>query len=469
MFEKWKNGRDAEKKFVALTSIVAAIFLTVAKLSVGLYSGSLGILAEAAHSGMDLGAAVITFWAVRTAARPPDSHHQFGHEKFENLSALFETLLLVLTCFWIGYEAIDKLMIGEIYISHSPLTYGVMLVSIAVDFGRSRALMHTAKKYNSQALEADALHFRTDILSSSVVIFGLIGAHLGFPQADPIAALGVSLFVLWTSIQLGKACVDALMDSAPGDIQSKILSILDSSGEKMQYKNLRVRGAGAKSFINLDLDIDRRLTFEDAHKLVHRVQQEIEAAIPDSDVVIHADPFQSDREKIVDTLTIKSQQLGIAIHHIIITSLADGFVVEFHMECQPYMTLTAAYQISNLLKTQIYQALPKVKDINVHLEELSHDFREASDITESMDDERSTVQKVAQAVDGVINCHDVVFLKFSDDSVNVSLDCVLEGATAVFGVHQITSRVENAIRKEFPQLIKIIVHAEPLDGKFFKE
>ncbi len=463
MLSRFNRIRKSEKELVAFTSILAAIFLTVAKLFVGLHSGSLGILAEAAHSAMDLAAALITFLAVRAAARPPDSRHQFGHEKFENLSALFETLLLIGTCFWIGYEAINKLISGEIHISHSPFTYGIMLLSIIIDQGRSRALMRVARKYNSQALEADALHFRTDILSSSVVIIGLLGANFGFAYADPVAALGVSVFVLVTSIRLGKACVDALMDTAPHGSETRIRHVLEQFDENLKFRNLRVRTAGAKSFINLDLDVDRRLSFEEAHTVVHRVQDAIEEEIPFSDVVIHADPYQSEREKIIDTLRLQSKHLQLNIHHVSLIRIEKGYVVEFHLECDEHMSLEEAYHLTNKLKTLIYRDLENVKDINIHLEDLNHDFREGVDVSGKMEKQVAAVKTLAQKVDGVINCHDIVFLELDDGSRNLSLDCVFDGRLSIFDVHQLTNRVENEIRSAEPGLDKVIVHAEPLE------
>ena len=200
------NSSSREKLWAASSSVIAAIFLTVFKLTVGIATGSLGILSEAAHSGLDLMAAGMTFFAVRAADKPADSEHHYGHGKFENISALFETLLLLLTCFLIAREAISRLFFKHVVIDVTTWSFVVMFTSIAIDFTRARILSRTAKKYHSQALEADALHFSTDILSSSVVIFGLIGAKFGFSFADPISALGVSVIVV--VIQLPPMSVD---------------------------------------------------------------------------------------------------------------------------------------------------------------------------------------------------------------------------------------------------------------------
>ena len=201
-----------EKRKAALSSVIAAIFLTGIKLVVGLMTGSLGILSEAAHSGLDLVAAGMTYFAVKIADKPADREHTYGHGKFENLSALFETLLLFITCGWIIYEALQRIFFHEVHIDVNFWSFAVVITAIVVDYSRSRILFKAARKYNSQALEADALHFSTDILSSAVVIVGLIGAWFGFHKADAFAALVVSGIVIWISLRLGKKTIDMLTD-----------------------------------------------------------------------------------------------------------------------------------------------------------------------------------------------------------------------------------------------------------------
>ena len=206
-----------EKKRVALISVFAAIFLTGSKLVIGIITGSLGILSEALHSALDLVAAVITYFSVSVSDKPADKNHHYGHGKVENFSAFLETILLLITCTWIIYEAINRLVNGNTHIEISIWSYIVIISSIIIDVNRSRMLSRVAKKHNSQALEADALHFSTDIWSSAVVLFGLICANFGFFAADSIAALVVALIVLFVSYKLGKKAVDVLLDKAPAE------------------------------------------------------------------------------------------------------------------------------------------------------------------------------------------------------------------------------------------------------------
>ena len=219
--ENFQTGHhaDREKKNVALSSVLAAVFLTLMKLIVGIMTGSLGILAEVAHSGLDLVAAIVTLFAVRASGKPADSEHTYGHGKIENLSALFETLLLLITCAWIIYEAIQRLFFKSVEIEASIWGFLVMIFAIGIDVSRSRALARVAQKYDSQALEADALHFSTDVWSSTVVIVGLglvkLSEWLHLPwlvKADAVAAMGVAGIVIYVSLQLGRRTIAGLLD-----------------------------------------------------------------------------------------------------------------------------------------------------------------------------------------------------------------------------------------------------------------
>ncbi len=235
--------------------MLAAVGLTAFKLIVGLLTNSLGILAEAAHSGLDLVAAAITYFAVRVSDKPPDTSHHFGHGKVENFSALFETLLLLATSGWIIYEAIDRLLFNPARVEASIWSFVVMATSIIIDINRSKMLYKAARKYNSQALEADALHFSTDIWFSSVVILGLIGVtlarflpHLDWMHAaDSVAALVVAVIVIYVSGQLGWRTISALLDTAPKRMAEKIEQAAAGIKGVVDAHAVRIRPSGAHS------------------------------------------------------------------------------------------------------------------------------------------------------------------------------------------------------------------------------
>jgi len=281
---------EIEKKRVAGVSVIAAVFLTGFKLVAGLLTGSLGLLSEALHSGLDLVAAIITWFSVSISDRPPDKNHPYGHGKIENFSALVETFLLLITCAWIIYEAIHRLVSGNTRIEVNLFSYIVVLTSIAIDFVRSRALYRVARKYNSQALEADALHFSTDIWSSAVVFLGLIMAQNGWFFADSVAALGVAFIVLGVSWRLGKRAVDVLLDRSPALLVATLETMLDQSDGILRYHDLKVRTSGAENFIEVTIHVQPGLTLEKAHTISHLIEQQIIGAVPRSHVHIHIEP-----------------------------------------------------------------------------------------------------------------------------------------------------------------------------------
>jgi cation diffusion facilitator family transporter len=285
-----KETAFRNKNRIALSSVIAAVFLTSFKFVVGFLTGSLGILSEALHSALDLVAAVITLFAVRIADRPADKEHNYGHGKVENLSALIETFLLLVTCFWIIYESINRL-INKHPIEVNIFSYLVIITSIVIDISRSRALYKVAKKYNSQALEADALHFSTDIWSSLVVLFGLIAYDLfGYIYADAIAALIVALIVLSISFRLGKRAFDVLIDRAPSDLTDEINQVIFKIPGVLDFHDVRVREGGAYKFVELNIHVKKDLSIEDAHAISENVEDEISKTIPNCKVTVHIEP-----------------------------------------------------------------------------------------------------------------------------------------------------------------------------------
>jgi cation diffusion facilitator family transporter len=288
-----------EKGLVALSSVLAAILLTGTKLTVGLHTGSLGILSEAAHSLLDLVAAVITLWAVRAASQPADREHTYGHGKFENLSALFETVLLLVTCVWIVYESIDRLFFEPVRIETSAWSFGIMALSIVVDVSRSRALQKAADKYQSQALEADALHFSTDVWSSSVVIVGLalvaVSGRLGLPwleKADAAAALGVAAIVAWVSVRLGKKSINDLLDAVPPGMKEQVARAARVQGV-VEVLQVRIRRSGPELFADVTVGIQQESSFRQSHDIASAAEGAIRAELPGTDVTIHCEPVEA--------------------------------------------------------------------------------------------------------------------------------------------------------------------------------
>ena len=291
---------EKEKNHAALTSVVAAVGLTVFKVIVGALTGSLGILAEAAHSGLDLVAALVTFFAVKVSGRAPDEEHAYGHGKVENFSALIETLLLLGTSVYIIYEAIQRLFFKQVEVEVSVWSFLVMITAIVVDFTRSRILYAAARKHNSQALEADALHFSTDIWSSSVVIVGLIlvlvsrmSPNLSFlHKADAVAAMGVAVIVIYVSFELGMRTVQALLDKAPAGSEQKVRQIAESVEGVTDCHKVRVRPSGPVLFADIHVRLDGNMSVNEAHEKTLVIQQKVREVFPMMDVTVHTEPLK---------------------------------------------------------------------------------------------------------------------------------------------------------------------------------
>jgi len=288
----------AEKIWAAGSSVAAALFLTGLKTVAGLATNSLGILAEAAHSARALGAALMTLFAVRVSDRPADEKHTFGHGKVENLSALFETLLLLITCAWIVAESYRRLFVEAEQVEASPWAFAVMATSIVVDISRTRVLRRAARKHDSQALEADALHFETDIWSSSVVLLGLAGVWLAgrrpglewLQSADALAALGVAVMVVMVSFRLGMRAVQHMLDGVEPSVTRPIADAILTTDGVTGFHQLRVRTAGPQTYVDVHILVDRRKTLSEAHAIAQRVRCSVRAVERRSDIVVHIEP-----------------------------------------------------------------------------------------------------------------------------------------------------------------------------------
>ncbi len=296
-----KMDAQTEKRQAARSSVAGAVLLTSLKIVVGVTTGSLGILAEAAHSGLDLMAAIMTWVAVRESGKPADREHPYGHGRVENLSALFETLLLLVTCVWIINGAVVRLTSGRIEVEVTIWSFAVMATSIVVDISRSRMLYRIARKHNSQALEADALHFSTDIWSSGVVILGLACVKAGelvpgldrLRYADAVAAILVAVIVVGISAKLGLRTVYALLDTAPAGMADRITQAVERLDGVMNCHNVRVRYSGSQLFVDAHVLVNGDQTLRQAHNLTEQIERTIRNLAPDADVTVHPEPQEN--------------------------------------------------------------------------------------------------------------------------------------------------------------------------------
>lgn len=464
-------GVEREKQRAALSSVAAAIFLTGMKLVVGLLTGSLGILAEAAHSGLDLVAALVTFLAVRVSGRPADREHPYGHGKVENLSALFETLLLLATCAWIIYEALQRLLFKHVEVEASLWAFLIMGTSIAVDISRSRLLYRVAKKYDSQALEADALHFSTDIWSSSVVIVGLgfvyLSGRLQMPwlaKADAVAALAVAGIVVWVSMQLGRRTVTALLDGVSATLVDEVTHVVKGVPGVVEAQRVRVRRSGPEAFADVQVSVNRNVAFEQTHEIASQVETAVHSVLPNADVVVHVEPIKVDQEGLLETVRLLAGRHHLAAHGMRIYNMGtSGHLLELHLEVDEALTVEQAHAQATAFEEELRRAIPALDQIVTHLEPVGEESsrREATTADEA---EVRRLLKDLRAQSG-IDCHaHEITLRHDRGELSLTFHCTMDPAASIGDAHLLTEQVEGFLRSRVPNLGRVVIHVEPRES-----
>jgi cation diffusion facilitator family transporter len=459
-----------EKKRAAANSVFAAFGLTGMKLVVGLVSGSLGILAEAAHSGLDLVAALITLIAVSVSDRPADEAHPYGHGKVENFSALIETLLLFLTCAWIIYEAVRRIFFREVHVDPSLWAFLVVVASIMIDVSRSRMLLRAAKKHRSQALEADALHFSTDVWSSAVVLVGLVlvwGGRTFLPghagllnKADAAAALAVAFIVLFVSYRLGKRTIDVLLDRAPEGLKAKIAAAADEVEGVISTGKVRLRGSGAVVFVDMTIEVDRNLSFERTHAIAEDVEARIQSIVPGADVVVHTDPRESERETMARRIRTIADRNQVPVHNISVHEDHGEIHVDLHLEVDDHLLLHQAHDLASHIEQDLREAIPSIKRVNTHIESRGTGVGSGRDVTAEEGPLAARVKRITDGVVGRDCCHNVS-IRRQGDRLAVSLHCGFDRDLPVIEAHRLSSRIEEALKKGIPAIEQVLVHTEP--------
>ena len=375
--ERSTTAAPHAKRTAALFSVLAALGITALKLITGLVTGSLGLLSEAAHSSIDLIAAIITLFSIQVADRPADEEHNYGHGKIESLSAAIEILLMLGSCVWIVTEAIHRLLSRQhLSRSLSVWPFDVLLLSIAVDFSRSRALARAAREHRSIALQADAVHFFTDIWSSLAVLLGLTATWLGerlhaplLEAADPAAALLVSAIILRTSWMLGRQTIDTLLDAtptksadgSPANIRRDIVRALGAVDGVLAVDRLRVRQSGARYFADVTLGMPRNLTFS-------RTTEAVQRFLPEADVVVHSVPTASTSENLHDRVRAVAAARNLTIHDVTLQQGEGHLRLEQHLEVDERMPLRAAHDLVTQFEAEVRREVPEITSILTHIE-----------------------------------------------------------------------------------------------------
>ena len=452
-----------EKEQVALTSIAASAALTIAKGLVGFATGSLAILSEAGHSLIDLGATVMTYAAVRISGKPADEEHQYGHGKFESVSALAETALLFVLSGVVAWEAIKRLIAHEEHmVIASVWAFGVIAVSILVDFFRARALSRTAKQTLSQALEADALHFSSDLWGSLAVLVGLGGVRIGLPWADSAAALVVALLVCIAGWRLGRRTIGTLTDAAPEGATAKITSLAVKVPGVVKVEQVRVRGVGEKTFIDLAVAVSRTLPLDRVSALKDAVAAAIRKQMPGAESTVTTDPVTLSNESVLDCVMVIARNRALAVHHVTVHEIDDRLAISLDLEVEGKLSLRAAHDLADSLESAIAAELGPGVEVETHIEPLQP--QEASGHEAPPERVKAVEIALAElAAEGrtVRDVHDVR-VRETDEGEIVNFHCTVDPALSVQAAHEKVDALERALRARAPSIKRVIGHAEPM-------
>lgn len=461
-----------EKKRAALLSIGSAALLLSLKTFLVWRTASLGVLSEALHSGLDLVAAIITYLSVRVADRPADENHPYGHGKFENFSAFIETGLLVLTAIYIIYEAFSRLFFHAVHIEPSLTAILILGVALMIDVTRARALNRVAQKHESEALEADALHFSTDVWSTIVVILGVALVWAGntwnlpwLAYADALAGLAVAGVILWVGSQLGRRTLDALLDAAPQGLQSEIVHAIGQMEGVLHVERVRVRRAGNRHFVDATVSVPRTANLEQVHELTDAIEKRVGQIVP-ADVVVHTEPRAPQDEHLFESIRAAALRLGLAVHDIRASQQNHHLFVELHLEVDENLSLRDAHDRA----TELEEAILSIGngdlkfDVNIHIEPLGRHIATpdigAGEMRQLEMAVESFVNHLQRNYDELINCHEVRVQQV-EHHILVSCHCVMKGELPITRIHDVLAAVEDLVKERFPQISRVTIHPEP--------
>lgn len=451
-----------KKEKVALISVFASTVLTLSKAIIGLLTGSLGIISEAGHSFLDLLATLMTYFAVRISDKPADEEHHFGHAKVESVTALIETGLLFVLSFLVLWKAGSYILFGSAHeVTLSVWAFAVILMSIAIDFSRARALTKVAHETSSHALEADALHYSSDMWSSMAVLAGLVGVAIGYPIADTIAAIAVAVFICIAGWRLGKRTIDTLVDRAPEGAGEHIREAIGRVKGVIAIDFIRVRPAGDALFVETEVAVNRTLPLDRVTIIRERVSAAVVSVFPKANVLVTTSPRALDDESVMERVMVIARNKALAVHHVTVHTIGDRLSISLDLEVDGRETLDAAHRTASDLEEAIQQELGEAAEVETHIEPLEPNDALGRDLGPARgEDIRKILDALAREIGTISHIHDVR-VRDTDDGEIVNFHCDADGTLTVQQVHERVDGLERALRERVPAVKRVIGHAEP--------
>ncbi len=455
---------NRKKINVANVSMLAAIGIVLIKLFASIISGSIGVLSELFHSSTDLIATVVTILSIRFSTKPPDKDHNYGHDKIESFSALFQVAILVLMCAYLIYESIDRI-INPVEIHLNVFVFSAILICIFIDYHRSRALSKVAKETNSQALEADSLHFSSDIYSSAVVLVGMIFTSFKISNlADPISAIIVSIIIIYTTLSLSRKAISSLLDRVPDGVEEEIRRRIASIKGIEGIKTLRLRGSSNKVFVDMVINIGRTKSFSMMHELTDAAEKSIKEIADNIDIVIHSEPVETDSETLNEKIRMVVNDGGFKCHDIFSHRINGEIFTELHVEIENTNDLIKAHDVISELEDRILDRIPIIKKVKIHLDEPSEILFDTIDITEMSNDLVAQIHRLLQDEKKIEDYGDIKVVN-SAGKIRVSLSCTFRNEYSFDEVHDVVTILESKLylhlKESYPNLSNVIIHAEP--------
>jgi cation diffusion facilitator family transporter len=454
-----------EKGRVAMLSLIASAGLAIVKFAAAIVSGSLGLLSEAFHSLLDCGATALTLFAVRIGDQPADDDHHFGHAKVESVAALVETGLLFMVTLWVAYEAVVRLIAGDHKVEISWWLFAVVIASIIIDYNRSHALENTAKKTSSDALAADALHFRADMWSSFAVLIGLALSWYGYWFADPLAALVVAGFVGMAAYGLGRRTLATLLDAAPAGSTEKLRALTESTNGVLAVSRLRVRPAGPVLFVDMTADVPRTLPATEIENIRKSLVAKVHEVYGQSDVTVQMHPVALDSETAFDKVELIAAQHGLSIHHLAVQDLDGKLAVSFDLEVEGSMPLRIAHDKATTLEEAIRDGLGRNVEVESHIEPLDAVLLVGTPAN------ARTVARISRKLTSLCRAqrqlsdlHNIR-VRQHDAGHYVHYHCRFKASQSINAVHAVIDLIENALIKTEPTIMRVVAHAEPVTSK----
>ncbi len=440
----------------ALVSVLAACALIALKVAAGIPSHSLGLLSEAAHSGIDLVAALLTFFAVGVAGRPADPSHAYGHGKAEHLAALAEAAILVVAAVFISWRAVSHLTgLSPTSVHAEWYALLALAVVISVDFSRMLVSLRVGRRYGSAALQANAVHFASDLAGSVAVLGGLLGVRAGWKEADSAAALFVAVLVLAAAARLMRRNVDVLMDRVPSEAHAIASRAIGALEPPVQLRRLRMRQAGGRQFADVVIGVPPGAAVGQGHAAADAVEAAVHDALPESDVVVHVEP-QEDETALRERTLAAAQRVPQVreIHNLSVLRTDAGAEVSLHLKLPADLSLEDAHAVASEVEQAIAESMPEVSSVQTHLEPLAEPARGTT-----VERDTGLVEAIVRAATGVAP-RELRFLE-TDDGLVAFVTLGLDPATTLADAHRRASEVEELIRRERPEIAEVIVHTEP--------